>query len=41
MNLVAFVRCLLGGGHQFKNSRSHPGSLTCVRCRYRKRWSKM
>ena len=30
------LRCQLKGGHQFVDSRSHPGMQTCVRCRLRK-----
>ena len=29
------LRCRLKGGHQFVDSRSHPGMKTCVRCRLR------
>jgi hypothetical protein len=33
---LAFLKCL-ATGHAFQNSHSHPGYLTCVRCKFRKR----
>ena len=32
-----FVKCLGRGGHQYVASRSAPGSVTCARCRHRRR----
>ena len=35
---IAFLRCLvLRHSHDYVNSKSKPGYLTCVRCRYRQR----
>jgi hypothetical protein len=31
----AFLRCLFLG-HEFRNSHSRQGKVTCMRCRYRK-----
>ena len=37
---IAFLRCLvLRRGHDYVNSKSKPGHLTCVRCRYRRPFS--
>ncbi len=33
---LAFLKCL-AAGHEFQNSHSRPGYLTCVRCKFRKR----
>jgi hypothetical protein len=32
---VAFLRCV-AEGHDFRNSRSNPGHITCRRCRHRR-----
>jgi hypothetical protein len=38
MQLAAFVRCLLGRGHVWKNSRRKPGHMTCERCGARRKY---
>lgn len=35
LKLLAFLKCLIVG-HEFQNSRSHPGMQTCRRCKFRK-----
>jgi len=36
MNFLAFLACLVRG-HHWRQSRSRPGYMTCVKCRARKR----
>ncbi|WP_281258606.1 hypothetical protein [Caulobacter mirabilis] len=37
-NLWAFLQCLFNNGHEFTNSKSRRGYVTCVHCGFRKRW---